>query len=136
MQYNGKVPYKWAGSKPTGWDCSGFVFWVLGHVGFRTILGMRYSTNWHGPVAAAYMGWGTSVPEGSEQAGDLVVWATHIGIVTAPGRMISALDPKWGTKETPIEGWGPQFEPHVFRRAILPGNPAPRNPGGGPVLHG
>lgn len=134
MQYVGQ-PYKWGGWKPGGFDCSGLVWWTLGHVGFRTILGMRYSSNWHGPVAASYMVWGSSVPAGSEQAGDLVVWATHIGIVTAPGHMVSALSPQWGVKATPIEGWGPKFEPHVFRRASA-FTPVPKKPGGKPVPHG
>jgi cell wall-associated NlpC family hydrolase len=117
MRYVG-VPYLWAGHTPNGWDCSGFVNWVLGvDLHMHIPLVGTFTGASHGPVASAYMVWGRHVPISQMQAGDIVVWPTHIGIVTAPGRMISALSEQYGTKETPIIGWGPKGEPYQIRRA-------------------
>ena len=123
LQYTGIVPYKWAGFTPKGWDCSGMIWYVLGHdMGMTHILGMRFSLNWHGPVASMYAAIGSHVPAGQEQPGDLIVFATHIGIVVGGGEMVSALSPKYGTKKTPYS-WGPTGEPHTFRRVV----PEPSN---------
>jgi cell wall-associated NlpC family hydrolase len=78
---------------------------------------MRFSLNWHGPVASMYAAMGSHVPAGQEQPGDLVVWATHIGIVVGGGHMVSALSSQYGTKVTPYD-WGPKGEPHTFRRIV------------------
>jgi hypothetical protein len=66
-------------------------------------------------VAATQSTHGSAVPEGSEQAGDLVCYTNggvhHIGIVTGPGAMVSAEQPSTGIRDSNI--WP---EPHIYRR--------------------
>lgn len=60
-----------------------------------------------------------TIPRNQSQSGDIVVWLTHVGIVTDNGQnMWSALNPTLGIQHTPIDGYGPRFEPMIFRRFI------------------
>jgi cell wall-associated NlpC family hydrolase len=83
------LPYVWGGSSPeTGFDCSGFVSWVINHsgngwnVGRQTAEGLRQ--------ACAY------VPPSEARPGDLVFFrgtydtagASHVGIYVGNGMMI------------------------------------------------
>ncbi|TVZ05904.1 hypothetical protein EAS64_14780 [Trebonia kvetii] len=108
------------GSNP--WDCSSFVNWVLGHDFGMTLPGnvRGYNGSNHGPVASSYATWPQSVTvsRSSVLAGDLLVWATHIGIAINNHQMISALNPTLGTEVTGIENGGPQGESLVCRRII------------------
>jgi cell wall-associated NlpC family hydrolase len=112
------VKYLWAGWLPsTGWDCSGFVGYVLGHdLGIVLPLGFEWTSKFHGPPAASYNVWSGAVTTTTPQAGDLAVWLTHIGIVTGSNEMVSALDPAYGTSVTPIAGYGPKGEPLTYKR--------------------
>ena len=57
-----------------------------------------------------------TVPESQAQAGDLIIWLTHMGVLTDNGKnMVSALNPQDGIRETPIS-WGPQGETFKIRR--------------------
>ena len=49
-------------------------------------------------------------------AGDLCCWLTHVGVYIGSGKMISALDPQYGTAVTPVAGNGPPGEPLSYRR--------------------
>jgi cell wall-associated NlpC family hydrolase len=115
------VRYNWAHANPnTGWDCSGFVNWVLGHdLGMTLPMGVKnFSGNSHGPVAANYFVWtqATTVPRTQATPGDLACWPTHIGIVSGPNSMVNAYSTGRPTAETPIDGWGPSGEPLRIRR--------------------
>lgn len=117
------IPYKWGGYLPsTGWDCSGFVNYVLGSALSMTLPGgYHYTGKAHGPVAAQYLTWSGAYTVGSPLAGDLCVWETHIGIALSGTSMISALDPSYGTAITPIKGFGPAGELLVYRRVTASG---------------
>lgn len=87
------TPYVWGGSSPrTGFDCSGFVSWVInqsgvGSVGRQTANGLR---NY-----CAY------VSKEQAQPGDLIFFqqtyntagASHVGIYIGDGKMIHCGDP-------------------------------------------
>lgn len=86
QSYVGKVRYRWAGADPTGWDCSGFVTWVLHHDH-----GIDLPSNTH-TVAAVFYAWpgATDVPRSDCQPGDLVCWVSHIGIAISKDQMVHA----------------------------------------------
>jgi cell wall-associated NlpC family hydrolase len=124
LKYKGRVPYVYGGASPRGWDCSGFINYLLGHDLKLTLPGgiKGFSGDTHGPVVVSYATWsGATRVKGAPSPGDLAIWAGlgplgHIGIVTGPNRMISALDPAYGTAETAIQGFGPPGAPLSYRR--------------------
>lgn len=80
------VPYVWAGSDPSGWDCSGFVTWVLHHD-----FGIDLPDNTHTVTGQFYVWSGAAtVPRSQMQAGDLVCWLGHIGIAIDNTNMVNA----------------------------------------------
>lgn len=88
------VPYVWGGSTPAGWDCSGFVMWVLGHVGISVSHGAD-------SIAQAF----TSIPASEAKPGDLVWWpGQHIAIYAGNGQIIGAQTEGVGTVETSLYG--------------------------------
>jgi len=84
-------PYVWGGSKPsTGFDCSGFVCWVLNHSGVASV----GRTNARGLYKRS-----TVVSKSEAQPGDLIFFTgaraaeighpvTHVGIYVGDGMMI------------------------------------------------
>ena len=75
------VPYRYGGSSPSGFDCSGLVAYVYGK------LGVRLPHN-----AAAQYGYGRPVARGSLRPGDLVFFhgLGHVGLYIGRGRIIHA----------------------------------------------
>ena len=75
------VPYRYGGSSPSGFDCSGLVAWVYGR------LGVSLPHN-----AAAQYAYGKPVDRGHLQPGDLVFFhgLGHVGLYIGHGRMIHA----------------------------------------------
>ena len=117
MQYQGHA-YRYGGapgkdgSQP--WDCSSFCNWVLSHdLGLAWPGTGRYDGTSHGPPTGSWGAWfiarGMSVKGGiaNAQAGDVVVWTTHMGICVGGGQMVSALNPSLGTKITPVQDSSP-----------------------------
>jgi hypothetical protein len=101
---------------PSGWDCSGFVNYVLGHTfGFKLPGGFVWSGRGHGPTAAMYKVWSKASNTSTPEAGTLCVWLTHIGIAINSHQMISALDPAMGTAITEIANSGPPGEKLTLR---------------------
>ena len=82
------IPYVWGGAVPsTGFDCSGFVSWVLNHSGWS--MGRLGAQALHDICV--------SIPLSDAQPGDLVFFTktyraprpvTHVGIYTGDGTFI------------------------------------------------
>jgi cell wall-associated NlpC family hydrolase len=121
VQYIG-VPYKFGRANPNGWDCSGFVNYVLGHdLGRNLPGGIRgFKGNWHGPIAAQYYVWSgaQTIPRNQAAAGDLACWLTHIGIVTDNQHMVNAYTTGQPTAITGIESHTPPGEVLKIRRIL------------------
>ena len=83
-------PYVPGGAGPSGFDCSGLVFWVYSQLGYSV------------PRAAPdQYAWTTPVSQSDMQPGDLVFftntyssaqWITHVGIYVGGGGVIMAVD--------------------------------------------
>jgi peptidoglycan DL-endopeptidase CwlO len=82
MQYLG-CSYVWAGSSPSGFDCSGFVMYVYAKVGVSLPHSSRMQISC-----------GKSVSSGDLKAGDLVFFGNptihHVGLYIGDGKMIHA----------------------------------------------
>jgi cell wall-associated NlpC family hydrolase len=78
LRYLG-TPYRWAGSSPGGFDCSGFVMYVYGRIG----IGLPHNT-------AMLWGLGRPVARKDLQPGDLVFFngLGHSGIYIGGGRFV------------------------------------------------
>lgn len=101
MQYLGSgAKYRYGGGNPTtGWDCSGFVNYVVGHDLAQPIPGYaggKFTGKTHGPVTGQ---WATTslaqtIPRAQVQAGDLIVWPLfHMGIAIDNTTMINCPGP-------------------------------------------
>ena len=78
LRYLG-TPYSWAGSSPSGFDCSGFVMYVYGKLG----IGLPHSSS-------MLWGEGRAVPRQELQPGDMVFFngLSHVGIYMGGGRFV------------------------------------------------
>lgn len=103
------VPYVWGGSKPAGFDCSGFVQYVYRKHGVDL---PRTSKEMFATV-------GDFIPAAELEPGDLVFFAersgssratSHVGIYIGDNRFISATN-SYGVKVSNLNGtyWGPQY---------------------------
>jgi cell wall-associated NlpC family hydrolase len=81
------TPYRWGGSSPAGFDCSGLVYWVYGQLGIE----LPHSSY-------ALYGQGRRVARSRMKAGDLLFFSGlgHVGIYIGRGRMVHA--PHSGTR--------------------------------------
>src|ERR1035441_4450681 len=104
--YAGK-PYVMGGATPAGWDCSGFMNWLLNIHLSLPIPGEAPGTNVpHGPVVSSWIQWSGCTTITSPEPGDLIAWGPnqHIGMVTGANEMISALNEQMGTVATSFAG--------------------------------
>jgi cell wall-associated NlpC family hydrolase len=120
MRYVG-TPYRWAGYTPDGgWDCSGFVNYVVGKMLGYPIPGVKnFQATWHGPITAAWYVWtgATTIPREMAQPGDLAVWPTHMGIIVDAGQhMVNAYSTGFPTEVTTVDGIAPRGEVLRVRR--------------------
>lgn len=97
------------------WDCSSFVNYVVSVRAGRAIPGYgpgKYQGTTHGPPTGTWAIWSgmTSIKRGDVMAGDILLWAGHMGIAISNTQMISALNPSEKTKVSTIDkgvGRGP-----------------------------
>jgi len=112
MKYVG-YPYVWGGRDPSGWDCYGFLTYVLHHD-----MGYNLPNNTYMGYLE-FLSWGQKyqIDESQVQAGDIVIWPTHTGIAINHTEMISAENPSAGTKVATFREGGPLTpEPMSFYR--------------------
>lgn len=89
------TPYRWGGTSPSGWDCSGFTQWSLRYLGVNI------------PRTAAMQSQGGQAinPFDMEQwkPGDIICYANNSGTVShaalylGNGELMHALNTRWGT---------------------------------------
>lgn len=100
------VRYRWGGNSPSGFDCSGFLYYVFGRNGValpRTTFSMFKA--------------GVSVPRGQIQTGDVVFFQTlrpgpsHAGIYLGDGRFIHSSSGSGRVIITPMDHryYGPRY---------------------------
>ncbi len=84
--------YQYAGKGPKKFDCSGFVYYVLGNFGIK---GGNSTSNYNTKEKAK--NFGTVIDDISDaKPGDIIVWGSHLGIYLGDGMNISALNSKTG----------------------------------------
>src|SRR5439155_7162392 len=91
--------YRWGGGNPAGWDCSGYVNWVVNRdlgLAIPGYGGATFTGTGHGPVTMQWAIWSGArdIPRDQVQAGDLLIWPLrHMGIATGHQEMIHAPGP-------------------------------------------
>jgi hypothetical protein len=137
-RYLHRVPYRWGGATPRGWDCSGAVNYVLCHNLGYAIPGFRGGTftgRTHGPSTLGWFGFPgmQSIGRTQVRAGDIVLWSSHMGIAVDQTQYISAFDTQLGTVIEPIHGGGPTGETASFWRLTEKAKGGSSGGGGGGV---
>jgi hypothetical protein len=66
----------------------------------------KYRGTVHGPTTGTWAAWNglQSVSRNNLAPGDIIVWGGHMGFAVSSTRLLSALNPKAGTKEGNIDG--------------------------------
>ena len=126
-KYVGKVPYKWGGANPKGWECSGLCNYVICHDAGLDIPGYAGGTfdgSTHGPTVGEWITWpSVDVIDGLSKAepGDLIAFGpdVHMGIAVSSTEFVNAADPKQGTIKSSISGDAGLGVPFVLRMKDL-----------------
>lgn len=120
--------YVWGGNadKPGNWDCSSFVSYVLGHDLNLPLPGgvwgePGFPPSTHGPTTVSYALYGTPINAPDVQAGDLVVWPTHMGIATDNSHIVSARDPQDGVGVNTIAEMSASLGTEIHYRRVVTG---------------
>lgn len=89
--------YVWGATGPSSYDCSGLVWKAARNIGVYK--GARFTTY---TFRIQSKGWAQQVSKPA--VGDIVLWTGHMGIVSGPDKMYSALSKRTGIVETSISG--------------------------------
>lgn len=89
LSYTG-VPYVWGGTTPSGWDCVGFVSFVLTQSGVPT------SNSYESILSAGY-----EVPYSDMKPGDILYQQGHVSIYIGNDQNVGAWNPSLGTTTGP-----------------------------------
>jgi len=101
------APYRWGGTSPAGFDCTGFVQWTFRQIGLALPR-----------TEAGQLGSGPQVSAEELQPGDLLVFAntyrrglSHTGIYLGEGRFVHAVDERHGVTVSNLWDayWSPRF---------------------------
>lgn len=111
----GKVPYVWGGASPSGWDCSGFVTYVLNHFGFNLGTHMTLGLSDLGQVVGP-----------PYQTGDLLFWGPqgnwhHTSIAMDATYRVGADNYQDGTVYRTIASYPPTFGVRIQKLVDLLG---------------
>jgi len=101
--------YLWAAQGPTYYDCSGLVWKSLYDLGIYT--GPRFTT-YSFPLLAGKFATKVSSPA----VGDIVLWSSHMGIVSGPDQMYSAYSTASGIHSSTISGETPRHGTPTYWR--------------------
>ena len=97
-------PYVSGGASPSGFDCSGFVYYIYGQVGLTIPKG-----------SSGQAFYGQNIERSNLMVGDILIWssdgvnATHTAIYVGDGNMIHAANPRKGVILTNINAWPQQL---------------------------
>lgn len=115
VEYDG-CGYQYASKGPEKFDCSGFVYYVLGNFGIT----FGNSTSEYNSTDEAES-FGTVISDMAEaKEGDIVVWKSHAAVYLGNGECISAMNAKWGVCVREVEDFvdknGVKNPSHFFIR--------------------
>lgn len=100
------TPYRWGGTTPKAFDCSGFVRYIYGKLGVKLPRTARQQIKTGHKVTMAGL-----------QAGDLIFfnmakgYVSHVGMYLGEGLFIHASNPRSGVRIDCIES--PSYKKHV-----------------------